>query len=333
MIESVADLLAVCDELYGGEELPKPLGILKACFENSTVANARLLASSLRTSSAKLNRVLAASDPLRECLGVSLDAQTDEAIGRARSILGQLLLGALAESAFEELYRARIGSDDLRLEDRREGRTETDYRVLNGEGRQVFRLNIKFHGTRFERARDLVGLDPDDCFALATYKIHQAEARERAEVSPYVFAIVSAPGMTAERAGLAIPERFACLAAIVSASKLPGKRSVEDRIIARIVASAPGSVVSASVDEFADRIRSAPWRLLSARKAKRLLQELLFERVYAVRVRAFARNYRNAEVDMHFSLDSDMTSIDDFLRRVKERGIHGITALLTAGHI
>ena len=49
--------------------------------------------------------------------------------------------------------------------------THTDYRVLNGGGRQVFRLNIKFHGTLFGKAPELVGLDSEDCFPLATYKI------------------------------------------------------------------------------------------------------------------------------------------------------------------
>ena len=96
-------------------------------------------------------------------------------VGAQRFRVAQLLLGALTEERFEreeqELTAGRLGVEDHRL-----GRTDTDYRVLNGGGNPIFRINIKFHGTAFQQARVYVGLDPDDCFALATYKIHQALA-------------------------------------------------------------------------------------------------------------------------------------------------------------
>ena len=99
-----------------------------------------------------------------------------------RRRLAQLLLGALTEERFdrekEELVAGRLTVEDHRL-----GRTDTDYRVLNGGGRPIFRINIKFHGTEFARAKERVGLDPSDCFALATYKIHQALERQRAMLS------------------------------------------------------------------------------------------------------------------------------------------------------
>jgi hypothetical protein len=53
--------------------------------------------------------------------------------------------------------------------------------------------------------------------------------------------------------------------------------------------------------------------------------------VFAVRVRAFARNYRNAELDMHFSLEQDLTRLEDFLELLKTHGLHGLTARLERG--
>lgn len=47
-----------------------------------------------------------------------------------------------------------------------------------------------------------------------------------------------------------------------------------------------------AVAHFAAQIERAEWRVISARKADQLLRSTLFERVYAVRVRAFAQNYR-----------------------------------------
>lgn len=69
------------------------------------------------------------------------------------------------------------------------------------------------------------------------------------------------------------------------------------------------NAVRTAVGEFTRRIREAEWRVISALKADDLLRKKLFDRVYAVRVRAFARNYRNAELDMHFSLDGDLTRL------------------------
>src|SRR5690606_3410315 len=77
-------------------------------------------------------------------------------VARAETMLGQLLLGVLAEQAFEHIYRTTIGTTELSLEDDRGARNDTDYRVLNGGRRQVFRINIKLHGARFRNAKDMV---------------------------------------------------------------------------------------------------------------------------------------------------------------------------------
>jgi hypothetical protein len=75
------------------------------------------------------------------------------------------------------------------------------------------------------------------------------------------------------------------------------------------------------------------WYVLSARRADVLLRRLLFERVYAVRVRAFARNYPNAELDMHFSLSQDLTPLREFLGVLRRDGLHKMLGLLERGDI
>lgn len=84
--------------------------------------------------------------------------------------------------------------------------------------------------------------------------------------------------------------------------------------------------VRGAVEEIWGRIDAARWRVISARRADRLLHELLFERVYAVRVRAFASNYGRAEVDMHFSIRNDLTSLEDMLELLRDHGLQGLTA-------
>lgn len=65
--------------------------------------------------------------------------------------------------------------------------------VCGTQERPVCRFNIKFHGTLFKQAVDYVGLQPEDCFALATYKIHSALQKQDEERVPYVFLIISVP--------------------------------------------------------------------------------------------------------------------------------------------
>jgi len=66
---------------------------------------------------------------------------------------------------------------------------------------------------------------------------------------------------------------------------------------------------------------------ISARKADDPLRELLFDRVVAVRQRSFART----QVNMHFSLSQDLTSLEDFLRLPRERGPQGLALMLERG--
>lgn len=251
---------------------------------------------------------------------------------RPRAMIGQLLLGELAERAFVQIYKETMGTSELILEDDRSSRNETDYRVLNGQRRPVFRINIKFYGTLFRNARDLVGLGPEDCFALATYKIHQGLQKHESERLPYVFIIVGVPGLTGASVGAAVPEDLAHLVSLVHAAKgVPGKRTIEERVVLHLVDDEQPEPFRTELTRFREEIESADWYALSARRADRLLRDKLFDRVYAVRVRAFARNYRNAELDMHFSLAEDLKPLKLFLTSAKERGLHGLAVDLERG--
>jgi hypothetical protein len=246
-----------------------------------------------------------------------------------------LVLGRMAEQVFERRYRREVGSEDLVLEDSRKDRNDTDYRVLNGRGRPVFRINIKFHGTLFRRAQELVSLDPEDCFALATYKIYQGLSKEGSERLPYVFLVVSAPNVTGAAVGEEIPDDVARFATVIRAAVgVSGlkKRDVEDRIVSHLVGTSEGGFAVVR-DRIVDELEQSDWRAISATKASLLLREFLFQRVYAVRVRGFAQNYRNAELDMHFSLSTDLTPLHQFFEIYKDGGLHLLASKLSRGDI
>lgn len=283
-------------------------------------------AQRVRTVPKRLRRAHEAADPFNDVLGEPLPPASKVLNDRA-PMLGNLVLGRAAEMVFEELYRREMPDTEFNLEDLREGRSDTDYRMRNGQGRPVYRINIKFHGARFRRAGELVGLDPEDCFALATYKIDSAIKKQNQEHLPYFFAIVGVSDLTAAVVGNQIPQDVTeAVSYLGQARRKPPIRAIEDAAVEYLIRSKAPVVINT-----VDAIRKADWYMLSARRADKLLREKLFNRVFALRVRNFARAFRGAELDMHFSLSNDLTPLPTFLETLRERGPQAVSTYLERG--
>lgn len=334
MLTSLDDVIRTATPIYGTADLPKPFKLLDSVHHVRAGSDPSLVAREIQTTRKKVLQVVNASDPIGAVFGIDLrSAGTADMLERARRGLGQMLVGTLAERSFAESYRSVVQPDELRLEDTTIGRTDTDYRVFDGRDRPVFRINIKFHGSLFRKAHDLVGLAAEDCFALATYKIHSATRKQEEEILPYLFVIVSVPGLTGDEAGAIVPDELAHLTSLYLRSSQPRKRDFEDFVVRHIIDNTGDESVRGAVDEIWTRIDAARWRVISARRADRLLHDLLFQRVYAVRVRGFVSSYRRAEVDMHFSIRDDLTSLEEMLELLRDHGLHGLTARIERGDL
>ena len=334
MLTDIDGLIAAARQLQDLGDIRKPFALLEAVDRVASGEDASAIAREIRSTRKKVLEVATAHDPIYAVFDSNLsEAGADEALAKARRGIGQMLLGTLAERSFETTYRNIVQTDELRLEDDRSGRTDTDYRVFNGQDRPVFRINIKFHGSLFRKAVDLVGLNPNDCFPLATYKIHSATRKQEEEILSYLFVVVSIPGLTGASAGATVPEDLAHLASLYMTSRLPRKRDFEDLIVRNLVESLQRGPVTAAVATIRDQINDASWRVISARRAARLLHERLFERVYAVRVRGFASNYGRAEVDMHFSISDDLIPLVEMLEILRDHGLQGLTARIERGDL
>ena len=173
----------------------------------------------------------------------------------------------------------------------------------------------------------MVRLSPSDCFPLATYKILAALQEQEKEHLPYVFAIVGVADLNATAVAAAIPEQeILPLAWLFSSPVVTRKRDFEDWLVDRIVAARSPAFVTAY-----RRIKETTWYVLSARRANDLMHKLLFERVYALRVPGFTRQFGGAEVDMHFSLSQDMVTLQEFLEMLRRDGQGRVTTMLERG--
>lgn len=324
-------LQAVLSRVYPEASPPRPLHLLLALDRVKAGAPLTEAAKAVRTTADNLRRLAESADPVTHLLGErppDFDAKAD----KVRATIGQLIIGNRAERVFEDTYRETVGTTELRLQDDRSGGGDTDYLVLNGQDRQVFRLNIKFHGSQFRNAQSLVGLPPEDCFPLATYKIHSALQKQEREHLPYIFVIVGVPHLTGSVVGATIPEDIVEVATLLRhAPKVEGKRRVEDAIVEAITARPADFGLEQTLAGFLQQIRDAGWRVISARRANDLLRTLLFDRVYALRIRGFAINYRGAEVDMHFSVTRDLQPLEDLLKVLRDFGLPGLSVRLERG--
>ena len=321
------DFINTLKEIFPSRIWPKPLHIFQALSLCQSGISLNEAAKAVATSQATLKIAVEAPDPVSRGLGLALSEIDDRYRRRANQILGQLLLGRCAEIAFEEIYKAEMHSEEFELRDLREGRTDTDYRLHNGRGRPIYRVNIKFHGSQFRRAPEMVGLDPRDCFALATYKIHSAVEKQRQEGLPYFFAIVGVPDLTGESVGRDIsPDLIETVVLIDQAPRGKSKRDLEDAVVESLVTN--NNLV---FQKTLQQILAAGWYVLSARRADKLLRELLFNRVFALRMRGFARVFRGAELDMHFSLSKDLIPLKQFLATLRDGGPQRVTTLMERG--
>jgi hypothetical protein len=322
-----AEFVGVASEIYGSGDWQGHLRLLKA-FE-ATLQGIPLseAARSARTTSRRLKAIAESPDPLEAIFGLSPHQIDTKHRKRATGTLGQLLVGRAAETAFEDIYTSEMHTHELELRDLRESRSDTDYRLYNGKGRPVYRINIKFHGALFQRAKELVGLDPEDCFALATYKIHGALRKQEEEGLPYIFAVVGVRSLSGEKVGQQIPSRFIdALAFIYQSPTASGKRDFEDRIVEHLVHGDTPVFRSTYAD-----IRAADWYVISARRADRLVHDMLYDRVFAMRVPRFAQQFRAAELDMHLSLSSDLVPLTQFLSTLREHGQAKVVTLIERG--
>lgn len=322
------DITNVLSRLFPDGEWPKPLHLLRGILLFRQGHDLKSSASEVGTSAARLKKIVEAPDPLTEALGEGINEIDNALVTRARFNVGLLLVGRAAELAFEDIYRSRIELRELELRDLREGRTSTDYRIYNGGGRPLYRVNVKFIRPLFRRSREMVGLETADCFPLATYKIKQALDKQDEEHLPYVFVVAAVSDLDPSAIAPMIRIEEVELLARLAKARVSGRQNIEDLIVIRAVQERSPAFVAAY-----QRIRAAPWYVLSARRAEILLKDLLFDRVFALRVRGFTQQWRNAEVDMHFSLSHDLIPLESFFAELDRSGPHVITGMLERGTI
>jgi len=233
--------------------------------------------------------------------------------GSAENAITKLFPATITEQRFLELL------DELRdrqpgvqyRDDRESGHTLSDFTICEHDFELP--INVKTAGTRFERATDLVGLDPDDCVPIPAYKAHAA-----VEVLPNLIYVVSVDFQLIGKLEAFLSSRLSRDEAIVwdLLNRYSGSR----------VREAEDLFVFGTVRRYWHDLKTlaanTPFNVISARKAVRVLQTEP-QRTPGIGLRAWGTGAR-AEVNVHVSIQTDMTPWREVSERIIARGLGDI---------
>lgn len=232
-----------------------------------------------------------------------------ERTGSAENPITKLFPATLTEQRFiEKLDELTERRPSVTFKDDREsGHTLTDFTA--SEGDTALPVNIKNAGTRFERAQQLVGLDPDDCIPIPAYKAYAA-----VEKAPTLLCIVAPDYGLIARLNKLLPNLFDPDESRVwqTLNLLSGARlkKAEDAFVNKIVRKHWARLRELS---------TASFHAVSARKAIRVLQTKP-QRTPGIGLKAWGTG-ASAEVNVHLSIREEMTPWEAVAERVVREGL------------
>ncbi len=233
--------------------------------------------------------------------------------GSAENPLTKLFPAAVTERQFvDELDRLREvrSSIDYR-DDRANGHSLLDFTILENE--LELPINVKNAGTRFENARQLVGLDPDDCVPVPAYKAHDAIEKE-----PNLLYAFSVDYTLIRKIESHLLTQFnrdeANVWRLLNEYAGTNYKDAEDKFIY--------SMVNKHWFEFSEHVALPVFRVISARKAIQVLQKLP-KRTPGIGLKAWGTG-ASAEVNVHISLSEETKGWDEIHNRVRMNGIQDI---------
>jgi hypothetical protein len=233
--------------------------------------------------------------------------------GSAENPITKMFPAAVTERQFldqlDGLQDARPGV--TYRDERFTGHTLVDFTIV--EDGMELPINVKNAGTRFENAARLVGLEPDDCIPVPAYKAYDAIEKEPNLI--YAICIDYSLISKIERGLLTLfsPEE-ASVWKILSKYAGPLIRDAEDRFVY--------SMVNRHWETFSQHVAIPVFRVISARKAIRILQTLP-KRTPGIGLRAWGTG-ASAEVNVHISVSKETKRWDEIHSRIEENGITDI---------
>jgi hypothetical protein len=233
--------------------------------------------------------------------------------GSAENPVTKLFPAAVTERQFlDEIERLMDDRSSVSYRDERFGsHSLVDFTLL--ESALELPINVKNAGTRFENAASLVGIDPNDCVPIPVYKAY--DAIEKVPNLLYALSVDYALlGKIESQSITRLSKDEAHVWHILNSYAGSLIRDAEDRFVY--------SVVNRHWEEFSEHVSMPVFRVISARKAIRILQTQP-KRTPGIGLRAWGTG-ASAEVNVHISITSETKSWDEVYRRISNESLSNI---------
>lgn len=233
--------------------------------------------------------------------------------GSAENPVTKLFPAAVTERQFlDALDKLRAIRPCIDYTDKRfSGHTSVDFTL--SENDIELPVNVKNAGTRFKNAMPLVGLDPDDCIPIPAYKAYDAIEKE-----PNLLYVISIDYTLLKNIERHLLTQFDHAETEVwrLLNKYSGThiRDAEDTFVY--------SMVNKHWPAFSEHISPPVFRVISARKAIRILQDHP-RRTPGIGLRAWGTG-ASAEVNVHISVEAETQRWDTIHSRIAEHGVANI---------
>lgn len=218
-----------------------------------------------------------------------------ERLGSAQNPITKLFPATIIETRFQEILDALMPRrPGMSYRDDRNSGSLTDFFI--DEGQRFLPINVKTAGTRFYRASELVGLDPDDCLPIPAYKANAAV--EQYENLLYVIsADYDLLGKLGDRMPGILNEDELITWAMLNSYAGSHLKDAEDSFVL--------GMTSKYWEEFSAMASDAPFHVISARKALRILHKNP-RRTPGIGMKGWGSG-ASAEVNVHVSIREDTT--------------------------
>ncbi len=303
--EHVARILG--ESRWVGAQIARAQVALRSGADKETTARTLYESSSL-----SLKRSREIVDHLRDAEFESF-LEERKRIGSAENPITKMFPAAVTERQFlDQLDLLRESRPNVNYRDERfTGHTLVDFTIIEDD--LELPVNVKNAGTRFENAASLVGLDPDDCIPIPAYKAHDAIEKE-----PNLIYAICIDYTLISKIERGLLTRFSAEEAsvwrILSKYAGPLIRDAEDSFVY--------SMVNRHWEEFSQHVSIPVFRIISARKAIRILQQQP-KRTPGIGLRAWGTG-ASAEVNVHISVADETKQWDEIHSRIVDNGVMNI---------
>ena len=218
-----------------------------------------------------------------------------ERLGSAENPITKLFPATIIETRFQEALDALVGRrSGLSYRDDRDSGSLVDFIV--DEGRTSLPINVKTAGTRFFRASELVGLDPDDCLPIPAYKANAA-VEQQGNLLYVISADYDLFSKLADMMPQVLDKNEMITWRMLNAFSGSRLKDAENRFVFESTAK--------YWDAFSRLALDAPFHVISARKALRILHNNP-RRTPGIGMKGWGSG-ASAEVNIHVSIKEDTT--------------------------